>query len=91
MRVYEPTVEFERPPASEKTLRTVEGGSLGILSNGWRSFHFIADRWEELATGPDFGVAEVVNRKHHDPAGPAPEEHIADVITSSGVLSGVGN
>ncbi len=91
MRVYEPTVEFEREPTSERAHQAIEGGSLGILSNGWRSFHFLADRWEELATGPAFGVAEVINRKHHDPAGPAPEEHIADVIVTGGVLSGVGN
>ena len=69
---------------------TLEGGTLGLLSNGWRSFNTLIDAFAELALNK-YGIAKVTNRKHWNGSGLAPEEYYDDLAQCDAVITGLAH
>lgn len=75
--------------APAPTVASLQGKTLGILSNGWRSFRTMMQRFEELAT-ETYGAKRVVTAVHPEDASPAPEETVRKMFEADAVISGLG-
>ena len=80
-------IEEGPPPSTEGT--TLSGKTMGMLSNGWRSFDIMMERFEELAI-KRYGAKKVVKSMHPEDASPAPDYAIEKVLQADLVISGLG-
>ena len=72
-------------------LATVSGKVLGLLSNGWRSFDAMTERFSDLAL-EKFEAREVICRKSPNAASGAPKETLDELASvSDAAIVGVGH
>ena len=81
------TVDEETSPPTEGM--TLSGKTVGMLSNGWRSFDIMMERFEEIAI-TRYGAKKVVKSMHPEDASPAPDYAIEKILESDLVISGLG-
>lgn len=68
---------------------SLEGRTLGLLSNGWPSFRTMMGRFEQLAT-ERYDAKRVVTALHPEDASPAPPDVIRKMFEADVVISGLG-
>lgn len=79
-----------RVQAERRAFSQIKGKVLGVLSNGWRSFHSLADIYEGMALN-SYGATRVVKRKYEDPAGQAPTIFIQELGGADAAIVGLGH
>ena len=70
---------------------TLSGKVLGLLSNGWRSFDLIAERYASVAQGRH-EVRDVLMRQNPSAASATPKQSMEELIQGSdAIVVGVGH
>ena len=70
---------------------TITGKALGLLSNGWRSFDAMVDRFSGLAV-EKYEARETISRKNPNTANSTPRETMDELAAGSdAALVGVGH
>ena len=91
IKILEPVAALKEETQSHTAMpSTLAGKTLGLLSNGWRSFDFLMQEYEKLALDKH-GVARVINRRHWNASGPAPSEYIEELAKSDVAFIGLGH
>ena len=92
IRVLDPVSEpkgDQSEPA--KRLASLSGKALGLLSNGWRSFDDIVDRYAGLAV-EKYEARETISRKNPNASSSTPKETMEELTAASdAALVGVGH
>ena len=91
IKILEPVAALKEETGGHVALPgTLVGKTLGLLSNGWRSFDVLMREYEKLALDKH-GVAKVINRRHWNASGPAPVEYIEELTKSDVAFVGLGH
>ncbi len=91
IQILEPVVTLkEEAEGYAPRPTTLAGKTLGLLSNGWRSFDTLMDAYEELALGKH-GVAKVIHRRHWNASGSAPDEFLEEMAKCDVAFVGLGH
>ena len=69
---------------------TVSGKVLGLLSNGWRSFDDLVERYGDLAKAK-YEASGVVSRKNPNASSGTPKPTLEELVTVDAAVVGIGH